>query len=234
MPRRWWVAPIALYVAAIALLVVAFLLAERQGVPFVRLTADAAIAYTDDAPFYGGYLSSFGMLFWSTAAGICLFTACTLAPSTDARRETRGFLATLGLLTAILLVDDLFMVHEAIYQLTGRSQKRVVLIQGMVLAWMLWRYRATIHRSTNWMLLGSAMGMFAGSLAVDFDAVALPERFHHFFEDGLKLMGLFGWWGYAVSCSAAAVRLPAGEHNLPPLPLIAPQQPERVAYVDVP
>lgn len=225
MARRWWVAPIALYVSAIALLGVAFLIADKFGIPFVRLTADAAIAYDHDAPFYGGYLSSFGMLFWATAAGVCLFTGCTLAPTTAARRETRGFLITFGVLTTILLVDDLFMIHEAIYQLTGKSQKRVVLIQGMILGWMLWRYRALIWRSTNWMLLGSGMSMFAGSLAVDFDAVLLPERLHHLFEDGFKLMGLFGWWGYAMGCSAAAVRLPVAVNDPRPTPLPADTSP---------
>jgi hypothetical protein len=222
MPRRWWIAPVSLYVPAVLLLGVAFLTSTRFGIPFDRLTSDAAIAYTDDAPFYSGYLSSFGMVLWSTAAGICCFAAFTLTPNTDERREARTFLATLGLLTAVLLVDDLFMIHEALYRLTGKSQKRVVLVQGLLLAWMLWSHRATISRSTNWPLLGSSLALFAGSLAVDFDAVALPARLHHLFEDGFKLAGVVGWWGYALACSARAVRLAADAPAERPLTASSP------------
>jgi hypothetical protein len=197
------------YLSALAVLGGAFVLTESLGIPFVTLTRDAAIAHTKEAPFYGGYLSSVGVVLWATAAAVCLFVAATPAQVEDAaRRETRLLLATFGLLTAILLVDDLFMVHEALLQFTGRGQKAVLLLQGALTLWMLWRFRDAIV-DTNWLLLATAMGLFACSLVVDLDVVTLPQRLHHVLEDGFKLMGIAGWCGYAVSTSYAFTRRPS-------------------------
>ncbi len=58
-----WVILLGLYGSALMVLGVALRIADAHGIPFDRLTSDAARAYTDDAPFYSGYLASLGMIF---------------------------------------------------------------------------------------------------------------------------------------------------------------------------
>src|SRR5690606_9735962 len=119
--------------------------------------------------------------------------------------EVRGLLLVYGILTTLLLIDDLFMVHESILLHFGRSQKLTLLVQGLLAGWMVCRYYRSILQS-RWSLLVAAAVFFAGSLVVDFDYVILSDRYHHLFEDGSKLIGIISWAGYGIVTAAAAIR----------------------------
>lgn len=186
------------------LLIGLFLLVDSLGIPFVALTRDAAIAYTRDAPYYSGSLSNLGGIIWTVGVAVSLFAAWMLCRMGPAHAEMSRFLLTYGVLTLILLLDDLFMIHETITLITGRSQKVTLLAQGLVAGWFLIRYHRLILQS-RWSIMAVAMVFFSGSLVVDFDLVIFTDRFHHLFEDGSKFIGLVIWSGYGVITSASAL-----------------------------
>lgn len=188
------------------LLISLFLLVESFQIPFVALTRDAAIAYTRDAPYYSGSISNFGGIIWSIGAAVSLFAAWMLRRMGPAHAQMSGFLLTYGVLTLVLLFDDLFMIHETITLLTGRSQKLTLLIQGLITGWLIVRYHRPILQS-RWSILAVAMLFFSGSLLIDFDLIVLSDRFHHLFEDGSKFIGLVIWSGYGVITSASALHV---------------------------
>src|SRR5690606_41772331 len=132
------------------------------------------------------------------------------------RGETWGFLLSLGLLTTLLLVDDLFLIHESIQLHFDKSQRWSVLVQGLFAAWFLARFVRIIW-STRWSLLAGAMLCFGGSLVVDFEKFAVADPYHHLLEDGFKMMGIAGWCGYAVLVSTSALRA-AFTRNRSPTP----------------
>ncbi len=150
--RTAWRLPAIIYFAAATLLAGAFALTQWLGIPFVDLTRDAAIVYTKEAPLYGGYLSNLGAVLWTISATSCFFAAATLHPSHPMRREMWLFLMWFGALTAILLVDDLFMMHEFILQQFGRSQKGMVLAEGLLAVWIFLRFQKCILK-THWILI---------------------------------------------------------------------------------
>jgi hypothetical protein len=200
--------PVSVYLVSAAVVTSAFLLTESAGIPFVALTRDAAVAHSKDAPMYGGFLSNLGAMLWTSAAAVCFFAALTNLRSDDPEHhERRAFLLTLGALTALLLIDDLFMVHELILKHFGRSQKATLLVQGALAVWMLWRFRKLIRQSDLPLLLSSGL-LFAGSLVIDLELVRPSPRWQHVLEDGLKFLGIAGWCGYALRTCTRAVRSP--------------------------
>jgi hypothetical protein len=196
---------LVLYLPAVALLLGAYALAQVIGFEFVVLTRDPVIVVTKEAPFYGGYLSSLGAVLWSTSAAICLFTASILRPADEPSRGMRRFLLGVGALSAMLLIDDLFMVHDGLLPaLVGKGERTTLLVMGTFAVILLWRCRRTIW-NTRYELLASALVLFAGSLVVDREIVQLPQHLHHLAEDGLKFVGIVGWCGYLVlTCTSAA------------------------------
>jgi len=211
--RPAWLLPSGLFAACTVFVLATFWLVTSLDIPFVVLTRDAAIAYTKDAPFYGGYLSNLGALFWCAAAAVALFTALVLRPITPGRREMRFFLFSGGLLSAILLIDDLFMLHDgALYACAGRGQNTTLLFQALFTIWFLWRFRRLILQQTRWSLLSIALLCFAASLFVDMVDLGIPQHVHHLYEEGPKLIGIVNWCVYFVYSSACAMN-PRFQHG---------------------
>lgn len=201
-----WLLPAIIFLPAIAVVLGVFVSSEFAGVPFVTFTRDAAIAYTKDAPFYGGALSNLGAALWTIAMSLSLFAGMTHHGSDARGIEMRRFLIAAGLLSAVLLIDDLFMIHDGLLPLIGRGQKPVLAAQGLfMLLLLLVRFRRVILQ-THYGLLVWALVIFALSLVVDLELAAVQKKFHHLLEDGLKLIGIAGWCGYFTHTSVAAAR----------------------------
>ncbi len=87
--------------------------ARVNEVSFMRLSRDSlAAGLAGEAVWYSGWISNFGAVVWSAAlaaSGLALLGTWPRATTTD-----RRFLASSFLFTGILLVDDLYMVHDLI------------------------------------------------------------------------------------------------------------------------
>lgn len=192
---------VGLYVPTLILLGAAVVVSIQADIPIARFTRDPA-AILGRNPFIG-VLSNIGVLLWSACAGVCFFAAAVLRAKA-VKEEWPAFFLFAGLITAVLLMDDFFLLHERIGPRYLHIDERIIfsLYAVMVLGYLL-RFRSWILR-TDYLLLLFALGLFGLSLAVD----RLPETmlpWHHLFEDGFKLLGIASWFGYFVTSAFRVV-----------------------------
>jgi hypothetical protein len=185
---------LSLYIPTGMLLLTVLAISLRTGIPVAMFTRDPA-DITDSSPFLG-VLSNIGILLWCASATICFFAALFL------KRKNAGGMAVFffisGLITSMLLADDLFLLHERIFPEYFHWRQRYVYLSYVAITFVyLLRFRATILKS-NFVTLVLAFGFFFLSIVIDGIAVKYEgfRPFHHFFEDGFKLFGLSSWLGY--------------------------------------
>jgi hypothetical protein len=183
------------------------------GLVWISITADIPISkFTRDpsavmnGPFYAGALSNLGVLMWSAAATVCLFGASMLKGKAGSN-AARSFLLASASFTSLLLVDDLFMLHDLVLpEYLNLRERYIVLGYGVLMLAYLFAFRLAILR-TEWLVLVLAGGFFCVSLVVDkFPEDLLPM--HHIFEDGAKFMGIVTWLLYMTRTSRALMRGP--------------------------
>lgn len=156
-----------------------------------------------NAPMYIGLLSNFGVLLWCGAASVCLFGGWLTFGCPD-KRELTWFLICSGLISALLMFDDLYLLHEEVLPDHMYIPQKWVFVGygGLVLAFLI-RFRQMIV-GTDFLLLLIAFGFFSLSVFVDlfvtseeiFIFGSLPGR--HLIEDGFKLFGIVNWSVYFV------------------------------------
>lgn len=189
------------YGAAIVLLGVVALVAAATGTAPSQFTRDPAVLL-NASPLLG-LISYVGILLWTATAAVALFTATILRRRGDDRTRWM-FLGAAGLLTLWLLLDDLFLFHEWLFPVVVGLRTRIVFAVYIALCGLfLVRYRRLIVEQTNYLALAAALALFAASVGVD----VLPEAwfrwdFLFLIEDGAKLLGITGWFGYFAGVSA--------------------------------
>lgn len=195
-----------LYIPAFIVLIVA---AVQNYIPIPYLTRDpAAVA---NLPPYVGFFSNIGVLFWCITATICIFSYFLIKGNVPAAPRASFFLYS-GLITAMLMLDDLFLGHEYIFkELFGISEKIVYLGYFIVFVVYLYKFKDDILKS-EYLAFGVAFGFLGLSVFLD----RLPERFlpeallaanyNFIIEDGFKLLGIIGWFVYFTRTSILRVR----------------------------
>jgi len=197
---------------AIALAVVV-VVRMRTGIAIADFTVDPLIV-VGGAPVYTGILSTIGGLVWASTMAICLFGWATARtwPRSD---QSASFLLAAGIVTLVLMVDDVFLGHEILYpQYVGLDERVVYAIYGVMILGFMAAFRAVILR-TDFLLLAIALAGFALSIAFDVIAeltnVAVPAAF--LWEDGAKLFALVSWAAYFIMTTSQYIqggaRLPA-------------------------
>ncbi len=180
-------APLAVVWAGAGLLLA---VAHRQRtIPLETLVLDPAAH--GGLPWYTGLISNLGILGWTTAtvgAGLG-----AMAATHGARPGAATFLRTGALLSALLLLDDLFQLHSVIPR-TVPVQK--VGWYGLYLTLGLaWLAASQVEiRRTRWPLLAAACGALSTSVAVDL--VGDGGRTALLAEDGAKFLGILAWAHY--------------------------------------
>jgi hypothetical protein len=205
---------IAVNLAVLAVLAIAVV---QNGAPAPLLLRDPSNITRQ--PFYLGLLSNVGVLMWCAAAVICFFAA-TLTPD----RQMRLFLTCSGLLTALLGLDDFFVLHETVFPVyLGVNERIVVGFYGVATLAYLVAFRKTILQ-TDFILLLVAFFFFAWSLSLDFRFM-FRTPFDEVLDDGLKLVGVANWFAYYARTSRQAVT--RGGAVDPPAAAAGPAQSER-------
>ncbi len=189
-----------MYVPVFGLMGAALVVSFYTDTTLAEFTRDPA-ASTGAHPLLG-VVSNIGVLCWCAAAAMCFLGAAVLHRQ-GSSTPLRPFLATAGLLTSVLLVDDLFMLHDSVIYGLHMDEKLLFGVYGIMVAAFLVHFRAVILAS-EFLLLGLALSFFALSLAVD--ALA-PETLpiQDLYEDGAKLLGIVSWLGYFCTTSLEAL-----------------------------
>jgi hypothetical protein len=187
---------IALYLPAVLFLVGMVILCTQMEIPISFFTCDPASTVEIDP--LTGMVSNIGILMWTAAAAVCLFCWALLRKVPDKARFSK-FVLFSGIMTLILVLDDLFLLHEDIFPChLGIPQKFVLLgYMGLILVGIVVFGRTIL--GTDYLLLLIALVFFGLSVFVDvFDHEidALIGGWRYLFEDGFKFLGIVGWLGY--------------------------------------
>lgn len=185
------------------LLVVTKLFSSTASVPLRQLMLDPTEVMR--VPFYVGIVANLGILMWAAAASICLFIAIFLAPLVG--KAWKDFFLVFGLLTLLLLLDDLLRIHDEIFPVYFGIKGDVIGIGYFLLTLLcLFRFRTLIFQYPYTFLV-MALGFFAVSVAIDVAPSVIKDRFSVadvlFFEDSAKLLGIANWLAYFAYLSAA-------------------------------
>jgi hypothetical protein len=191
------------YTPVLAILVAVAIVSAVSGIPPGKFTRDPA-ALMDAHPLLGA-ISNLGIMLWSAAAAIVLFTAGVLRRKAW-DRELIGYLVASGAITLLLGFDDLFMLHEELLPRYFHAPETLVYLVyiALVLSWLV-RFRELILH-TDYLLLAAALGFFTVSVAMDRfpDAWLITWPYLFLIEDGFKLIGIVSWLAYFVSVGFAA------------------------------
>lgn len=210
--RMMGLSPIPVLVTVVpagALLAAVVIVGVFFGVDVGRLLHDPA-AVAGMNPLIG-LVSNLGVLLWAAAASICLFTAALTRQR--GMHEAFAFTFCAGLLSAYLMLDDLFMFHENLVErYIGMNEKALYLCLGIATLVFLIRFRVFILR-TDFGYLLLALGFLAASVlidtAVDYVVPVFAEKFpmlEDIAEDGSKWLGIAFWACYYLrSCYQVAV-----------------------------
>lgn len=209
--------------ASIGLLVASVLAARWAGVPIEWLMRDP-LATLEADPLVGA-MSNLGIVVWSAAAGACLLAALALRRRGD-DRESASFFLWSGVLTVVLVLDDLYQFHEQIGPVSLHlAQRGIYLVYLAAVVTYLFRFRRRIL-ATDWLILVLAGIAFAVSIGVDLlpetlrDGVLAPVE--DLVEDGAKFVGIVLWSTYFTREAAAALGRGAASA---PQPRSAPDAP---------
>ncbi len=148
--------------------------------------------------YYSGAVSNLGILLWAAAAAIAAFAASL----TSAKDMRRFFIAT-SAVTAFLMIDDLFMLHEEALPGIGAPEPVVYAfyLAGAAIYGAVYSRRILAGRAALAILAALAM---AASLIEDQTKLLWP--IHDFVEDGAKLGAIYCWFLFVVLRARDALR----------------------------
>ena len=149
-----------------------------------------------------GILSNFGIILWCSAATVCFFSAITIRNTES--KDSFWFLFCSGLLSAYLLIDDFFQVHEILAgNHVGISEKFTYIALGIAVLIYLFIFRRNIWQ-TNFSFLLMSFILLSSSVATDMFQGLLMSRIGHWqflIEEGTKWLGISCWCSYYVATS---------------------------------
>lgn len=168
-------------------LILVYLVAQWRQIPVKQITGDPLLMFQVNP--LTGVVSNIGVLLWCAAAAIIGFTQ--IVEWSWASKEKTFFLWHSGVLTTLLLLDDLFMVHDRIFYAIGLNQYFMYGIYVVLFVLYFVKYYPLFLKSKDSWLFILAF-IFLGSSVV-IDTVLESEGLQYLFEDGLKLLGIASW-----------------------------------------
>lgn len=194
-----FVAAVFIYLPVLLLLLATGMISVIKEVPIKNFMRDTTAVAR--APFYIGAISNIGVLLWCATASMCFLTSSVLHRASTGTKEQLFFLWA-ALITAVLMIDDLFLVHETVApRFLAVSSDSVFVIYGILTSAFLLYYRRLILQ-TDYILLLLGILFLAGSVAFDMlsDNNFIPSLkstgMQNYLEDSSKLLGIAGWFSY--------------------------------------
>ncbi len=159
-----------------------------------------------NSPPFIGFLSNIGILVWAFTVAIIFFS--TLILQMQQNKNEILFLLSSGIITSILLFDDLFMIHEKLAPGYLKIPEHIVyFIYGLLISTYLIFSVKKILR-TNYIFLMVAMFFLSASLIMDLFEV---EGDWLLLEDGLKFLGIITWFIYFLNVCLKSLLLSKNE-----------------------
>jgi hypothetical protein len=204
---------VPLMVAYIPCLALFTVLALQNHIPLSYLTRDPAEIM--DANSYIGFVSNLGVLMWSGAAAISLFTALVLYQAPHSSNVPLYFLVSAGI-TLLFLFDDLLMLHERFgpNQLHLPQPLIMAMYAGMFLLYLT-VFRATILKMDSVFLL-FCFGFLGLSAISDTLSDVVPELKNYVLEDGAKFFAIVSWLAHITLGALAHVQQTIGNQLIRP------------------
>ncbi len=187
-----------IFVPPLFFLALLYVLGKMKGIDFSYISRDP-IQLLNGKP-YIGILSNTGILFWCFTIAILFFSA-KIASNLGRPKILYQFFFFAGLLTLLMLVDDLFLLHDVIFpDYLNLSEIYFYIFYGLAVVALLYFFRKVILES-DYVLLLLAFVMLSSSVLMDLDIVFrlgiyLPGSW--LIEDGFKFMGIISWFVYFV------------------------------------
>ena len=152
-----------------------------------------------DAPPYIGILSNVGIVLWSFTVAV-LFLTYKLSKVLDSNKKLSGFLIFSGGLSLLMLIDDLFMLHDYVFPIYLHFHDSIFyFIYGISVIMIFYFYFDLILKS-DYLLFLAAFGFFAlsgfFSESIYYFGIKIPHQ--HIFEDGTKFIGIISWFFYFI------------------------------------
>lgn len=186
------------------------LLAIQTRIPLSDLTRDPlAIMGKKSAPHLG-FLSNLGVLLWCMSASVCAFTGLRLVIGAGDRRAGVFLLAAAGF-TAMLMLDDLFMVHENLTLRIPQGDIALFTLYGLLALAYILAFRRVLRRFGVLAPL-LAVALLGVSVAADLGELTavVPGNWPWVVEDGAKFVGIVIWATFHLRVSWISV-LPEAE-----------------------
>ncbi|GMG88470.1 hypothetical protein [Biformimicrobium ophioploci] len=193
-------APVVIVATGVSLVmfVAAFFIAEKLGFSYVRFVNDPA-AISGRNPFSGVY-SNLGVLVWCAAAAVCVFAGWNCLK--HGLRKSGRFLLVSGGITALLTLDDLFMLHEYVFpKMLGVPQEVVFFVYLAMFAGYLAFFCREIL-DTEFTILAVSFCLLGVSATID-NLIHSQTDLINLIEDWFKFAGLLIWAIYFVRTSNA-------------------------------
>lgn len=181
-----------IYSGLTAFFIIIYFTSQWMDIEIEKFTADPITTF-DSHPFVG-VVSNLGALIWCTAAVVCLFSYFILKKNVSTK--SASFMMWSGLLTTMLLFDDLFMFHDYLAITHLNIEQTTVYIIYFILALTWFFYFFDEIRVIDFPIFLLA-GLFLG-LSVVGDFILPQEGIAYMFEDASKFFGIVTWTIYFV------------------------------------
>lgn len=192
--------------------------------PTEMLRDPIMVAGGEPSQFYLGLFSNLGVVLWTAAAAICLFAGRQLTGGTDS--QARQFLVYAGFFTLVLMLDDLFMLHEnygerLVYMLYGagllyyivRFYKLILRLDVVLFVLCLPLFgNAVLLDLAPWRLLpaeGIEVSQAVASSPIQGEEIPRSGReLRYLLEDGFKFVGICCWAAFHIRAATKLLRWP--------------------------
>ncbi len=148
-------------------------------------------------PFFLGGLSYLGILLWCATLAVCFFSFILFCKTGHDSSEIL-FFRRAGLISTLLLTDDLFRLHEIVFPVYLHLHEYTLYASyALLIAFFLIRFRTKIL-NTDYLLLLFALGCLGLSLFSDMitDVLFSSISGATLLEDGSKFVGIVSWFLY--------------------------------------
>jgi len=197
--RKTWISFAKIFTVPVLFLIAVKLIGVMRDVSFDKFSRDPL--QTLEGKFYIGAISQIGILFWCVSAAILLYSL-KIAYEQKKPKQQLWFLLFAGLLTVMMMIDDMFMFHDVIMPIYFHiSEKVFYLFYGTAVVSLFYFFRKIVLK-TDYLLFILAVILLGSSVITDIVielGLKLPDEF--FMEDGIKFLGLVSWFVYFIRTS---------------------------------
>jgi hypothetical protein len=193
-----------IFIPAVLFLAIMAVFSLLGGFHFDLLSRDP-IQLLDGKPYYG-IISSIGIILWCATSAILFFSSKVSSLKKEHKQQTL-FLFFGGLLSLLMLIDDLFLMHDVVFpEYLNIGEEVFYFIYGLSVVGIFYFYRKIILNSDYILLILSFMLLGASAMSDLAFAAGLKLTHPFVVEDSLKFSGIISWFAYFMRTSYMCIK----------------------------